>query len=342
MKVLLQKSARSNTSWLKLTCLALVLVFAGCKKDHDPTLTITTVATGLVTPIGIEADKYGNIWVCETGTAHNDGKVIVIKKNGTKYDAIVNLSSFVAEISGEIHGPAHLLLDGHMLYILAGDYLYKADISGFKPGDTPLDATTIPYEDIASFVLAYPFVNNAHDTHPYNLTKGPDGDLYIADAGANAIIHRKSAGVYSVLAEVPGFANPTPVGPPQVQAVPTSIMYDGHNFLVTTLTGFPFPSGKARIYKISMSGAVSLYQDGFTTLVDIAEGNYGGRLVVQHAIFGPMGFTPNTGSLVWANGTTSTELAGGLNLPIGIKQLNHYTWYVTSIGDGTVLKVTYK
>lgn len=81
---------------------------------------------------------------------------------------------------------------------------------------------------------------STHDSHPYNLTKGADGHIYISDAGANAIIRRESAGHYSALAEIPGFANPTPVGPPQVEAVPTSILFDGHDFLVTTLTGFPF------------------------------------------------------------------------------------------------------
>lgn len=342
MKVLVQNTPGLKFSWLSVTCIALVLFFTGCIKDHDPTLSITTVASGLLNPMGIETDRQGNIWVSQTGSAHNDGKVVVIKKNGAKYDAIVNLHSFISGISGELHGPAHLLLDGNMLYVLAGDYLYRANISGFKPGNAPLDATTLPKEDIAGFVLNYPFVNNAHYAHPYNLSKGPDGDLYIADAGANAIIHRKAPGVFSVLAEVPGIANPTPVGPPQIHAVPTGILYDGHGFLVSSLTGFPFPAGQANIYKVSMAGAVSVYKGGFTTLVDIAEGGYNGRLVLQHATFGPTGFMPNTGALLWSNGATPVVLANGLNMPVALKQYNQQTWYVTSLGDGTVLKVTYK
>ena len=337
------KLIRTKITWL-LTSMGLIFLLAGCHKGNEnPTLSITTVASGLVVPMGIETDNNGNIWVSEGETVNNDGKVVVIKPNGMKYDAIINLSAFVNKNSGQPQGTSHILRDGGTLYVLSGNYLYTVDVSHFKPGDKPLDATTLPYEDIAAFVYSYPFTNDANDSHPYNLTKGPDGDLYISDAGANAIIHRKAKGVYSILAEVPGIANPTPVGPPAIQAVPTSILYDGHDFLVTTLLGFPFPSGNAMIYKVSTSGNLSVYQQGFTTLVDLAQGNYPEHLAVQYASsFNPAtGFAPNSGSLVWVNGSTIKQLAGGLNMPVGIKQVNNHTWYVTSMGDGTVLKVSY-
>lgn len=342
MKVSLHGYARLKVVLLPLASMMLLIFLAGCKKgDHQPVFTISTVASGLVNPMGIERDNYGNIWVTEAGTANNDAKVVVIKPNGQQYDAIIHLSSIINENSGEIQGAGHLLLDNGVLYVLAGNYMYKVNVYGFKPGDTPLDGALLPFEDIGSFVIAYPFINNAHDTHPYNLMKGPDGDIYIADAGANAIIHRKSKGHYAILAEIPGFANPTPVGPPQVQAVPTGLIFDGHNFLVSTLTGFPFPAGKAIVYKVSLTGAVSVYKPGFTTLVDIADGNFYGHLLLQYGAFGPTGFVPNTGALILTNGSSSTTLTSTLNMPVGIKQANSHTWYITSMGDGTVLKATY-
>lgn len=346
MKCFFQNSTVHNKAWWWLSCFAFLLLIAGCRKGNEmPTLTITTVATGLAGPMGIETDRAGNIWVSEGGTGNDDGKVVVIKPNGKKYDAIINLSSITNPHSNELQGTVHLLLDGSTLYVLSGNFLYKANVSHFKPGDAPLNASNIPYEDIAAFVHDYPFVNDADDSHPYNLMKGPDGDLYIADAGANAIIHRKSAGNYSILAEIPAIANPLfpAMGGPMVQAVPTSIIYDGSDFLVTTLTGFPFPAGQAIIYKVSKLGNVSIYQKGFTMLVDQAEGNYANRLMVQHAasFVPPGGFAPNTGSLVWANGTTMKPVAEGLNMPVAIKQVNAHTWYVTLLGDGSVIKVTY-
>lgn len=341
MKRLCQNLNVVKTALLSLTFIAFVFL-AGCKKGHDlPTLKITTVATGLESPMGIETDNYGNVWVAQSGNGKSKGKVIVVTKDGEKYDAIINLESITDDETGETEGPSHLLFKDGLLYILgAGGKMYIADVSGFKPGNTPIKASSLTVEDIGSFVLAYAFVNKTNDSHPYNLTKGPDGDIYIADAAANAIIHRTGPGVYSVLAEVPGIDNPTTVGPPKIESVPTGIIYDGNNFFVSTLLGFPFPPGQAIVYKISKSGDVSVYQKGFTSLVDIERGNYMGRLVLEYGTFGATGFAPNTGRLVWSNGTSVSQLAGGLNLPVGLKQANEHTWYVTTMGDGTLLKIT--
>ncbi len=355
MKNSTKNQAGTKLSWL-VVCVGLLLVFGGCRKGHDtPVLSVTTLASGLAGPIGIETDRSGNVWVTETGTSmpdakgntHNDnGKVLVITPNGKKYDAIINLSSYANVVSNETQGTGHIMRDGGILYVLSGDYLYRADISRFRAGDKPIDAKTLPHEDIAGVISHIPSPNNPdNDSHPYNLTKGPDGDLYITDAGANAIVHRKSANNYSVIAEFPAIPNPAfpGLGGPTVQAVPTSIRYDGRDFLVTTLTGFPFVAGQAVIYKVSLSGNVSVYQQGFTMLTDQDQGSYGNPVFVQYASsFSPAtGFAANTGSLVWANGSSIKVLADGLNQPTGIKQVNSHTWLVTCLGDGSVLKVSY-
>lgn len=360
MKCFTKIPAGTKMSWLML-CAAFLFAFTGCKKGNEtPQLSITTVATGLQGPMGIDVDRWGNIWVSESGTdikstdpkanTHkDDGKVVVITPNGKQYDAVTNLESYMNVHSDELQGTVHILLDGKVLYILSGDHLYRANISQWKPGDKPLDARNIPSEDIAAVISQIPSQNNPEmDSHPYNLTKGPDGDLYITDAGANAIVHRRGPNSYSILAEIPALPNPlfnngSGLGGPTVQAVPTSIKFDGRDFLVTTLTGFPFPSGQAIIYRVSLSGNVSIYQKGFTMLVDQAEGYFSNHIAVQYAssFTLPSGYTPNSGSLLWVNGQTSKVLADGLNQPVGIKQVNSSTWYVTSLGDGSVLKVSY-
>ena len=334
------KHPPANNTWWLVCGLSVFILLAGCKKwNEPPTVTVTTVASGLSTPMGIDVDNYGNLWVSEGETINNDGKVLVIKPNGKKYEAIINLSAFSNKQSHQPQGTSHLLLDGRFLFVLSGDFLYRVDISQFKPGvSNPIDASKLAKEDIGAFMYnkGYP------DSHAYNLTKGPDGDLYIADAGANAIIHRHGWEKYSILADLPGFKNPTPVGPPEIQAVPTSVWWDGHDFLVTTLTGFPFVKGLAVIYKVSLSGNVSIYQKGFTELVDLAPGKEGHHIAVQHSTFGQTGFDHNTGSLIWVNGQSSIPMVQGLDMPVDIKQQNSHTWFVTCIGDGTVKKVTYQ
>lgn len=347
MKNLLECQLRKETGRLYPLFIFLLLLCSGCNNDDDstvppPVFELSTVATGLPGPMGIEVDAKGNIWVAIPGTANNDGKIVIIDANGDQHEAIINLPSRMHPGGDELEGPAHLLLDQGQLYILAANYLYTVDVSSHDPSQAPIDASILTGEDIAAYVLNYPFNNNFHDSHPYNMTKGPDGDIYITDAGANAIIHRKSAGDYAVLAEVPSIANPTTMGPPMVESVPTGIVFDGENFLTTTLLGFPFPEGTAVVYKISIQGAVSVYQNGFTSLVDIAKGFGDKHLVLQFATFGATGFNPNTGSLYLIDGGTKTVWADALNMPVGIKQVSEDTWYISSMGDGTILKATYR
>lgn len=328
--------------------LFLLVLCSGCNNDDDPQVVtpavfeMSTVATGFAGPMGIEVDPNGNIWVAIPGTANNDGKVVIVDSNGEKHDAIVNLPSRLHPGGDELEGPSHLLLDQGMLYVLAANKLYSLDVSNHSPSQEPIDANTLTGEDIAAFVLNYPFVNNYHDSHPYNMAMGPDGDLYITDAGANAIIHRKGNGDYTVLAEVPAVANPTTMGPPMVESVPTGIEFNGENFLVTTLLGFPFPEGKAVVYKITMQGDVSVYQEGFSSLVDIANAYDDNHLVLQYGTFGATGFNANTGGLYLINGSTITKWADSLNMPVGIKKAAEDTWYISIMGDGTVIKATYR
>lgn len=322
----------------------LIYIAAGCRNPAmNPTPKVSTVITGLEVPMGIETDQRGDIWVAETGTAKNDGKVVVVTKNHgmfQAYDAIVNLSSIKNALSNEDEGPAHLLLDHNMLFVLAGDYLYSVNLANFKPGDAPLDGSKLPFEDIGSWVRSQNIVT-PNDSHPYDLTKGPDGKLYITDAGANAIIRRNAKDNYTILAKFPNFPNPTQVGPPVIQRVPTGIIWDGHEFLVTTLTGFPFVPGQAVIYKVSIMGNVSVCSQGLSTLVDIAPQVFLGIPVLSYGSFGQTGFEPKTGSLSLVMGNYKKEIVSGINMPVGIKQINGSSWYISSMGDGSILKVTY-
>lgn len=332
-----------NCKLLVIACLMMECMLASCEDHRIPEpqkINVSTFATGLAAPIGIETDAAGRVWVAEGGTGKNDGKITMITPDGKVYPVITGFDSQIF-MGNELDGLNHILFADGVLYILGShSRLYKANVANFQPGNTPLLASSLPVEDQRQFILDYNFAEDTQDTHLYNMTLGPNGDLYFTDAGANAIIRRTKAGVWSVFATIPSFPNPTPVGPPFVESVPTGIVFDGQKFLISILTGFPFPSGGSTLYQMNQAGAVSVYLTGFSALVDINLTTDPGALVVQHGAFGAQGFAPNTGQIRRITSTGSSLAVDGLNLPTDLKQANATTYYVTTL-VGTVLKITY-
>jgi len=295
-------------SFLVLLVVSCFILLLDSCQDHripDPT-TLAAVqgppfASGLRSPIGLTDDPKGNVWVTEAGSGTvNNGQVSVITPSGTVYPAI---TGFVSAISPENspEGLNHLLYREGKLYILHGveEKLYIVDVSGFTPGvSTPIAASSLTGIDIGTFVRnAHPNAPDDKDSNPYNLTFGPNNDLFIVDAGANAIIRRNmTSGALSVYAVFPDYANPTypsaPTGPPTIDAVPSGIVFDGTNFYVSTLGGFPFPTGIASIYQVSGTAAApvtpTVYKSGFSGLTDLTF-TPGGKLIATEFGFSTPG-----------------------------------------------------
>ncbi len=128
--------------------------------------------------------------------------------------------------------------------------------------------------------------------------------------------------------------------------VPTGIVFDGTNFLLSSLTGFPFLPGTANLYQVSTSGVMVPRKSGFTTLTHLTLTANNKPLLVHYADFtappggpgNPPGFKPNTGSIVNEDGMV---LVGGLNMPTDIKRHGDRTFYVLSLGDGAIKKLDY-
>ncbi len=332
---------------LVLSVLGATCLLVACQDERAQTpvpLTVTTLTTGLVAPIGVETDASGRVFVTEQGTGANDGRVSEITPDGKIHPVITGLYSFKRP-DNELDATDHLLISNNTLYFLNAKGLYQFNLGSYKTGDSPIAAASLVPENIQQFVIDHVFTQDTGESHLYNMTLGPDGALYIADAAANAIIRRSPAGQLSVVAEVPGITNPNPAGPPPgppfIESVPTGITYDGNQFAISTLLGFPFPAGKALIYRMDAAGKLTVYQQTFNSLVDIENDGAGNYLVLEHAAFGPTGFTPKTGRLLRAKGSSTDLLIDKLNLPTDLKLSDAHSAYLTSLGDGALLKITF-
>ncbi len=326
----------------------LSFVLAGCLasscQDHQLVNAVQPVATvltsGLVGPIGVETDPGGRVFVSEQGTGNNDGRVSEITPDGKINPIITGLYSFKRP-DNELDATDHLLAADGMLYILNAKGLYTISLASIKAGNAPIAAGSLTPENIQQFVIDYKFADDTGESHLYNMTLGPDGALYFADAAANAIVRRSKSGQLSVVTAVPGIANPTPVGPPFIQSVPTGITYDSRQFAISTLLGFPFPAGKAIIYRMDLAGNTTVFQQTFNSLVDIENDGIGNYLVLEYGVFGAQGFAPKTGRLLRAKGTTSELILDNLNMPTDLKVADSHTAYLISTGDGTLSKITF-
>lgn len=296
--------------------------------------------TGLTAPLGLESDALGQLWVTEAGTGKkDDGELAFINTQGVVYPVVQGFTS-EASPEGAIFGLNHLLLKDNILYMLHGveGRLYKLDISGYQPGDKPLQASDLEYEDVGTWVKKH---LKTEETDIFNLTVGPEGDIFIADAAANAVIRRDSkTKKLSVFATIPPINNPGGE-PAQVEPVPTGITFDGEKFLVCTFTGYPYPAKKATIYQIDLAGNTSVYQTGLSILTDMELGVDQKPVVLEYGTWTGETFIPNSGRMVLSTTNKNVALVNNLNFPNSIEKSGPKTFFIAETFDGTIEKVNF-
>lgn len=109
-------------------------------------------------------------------------------------------------------------------------------------------------------------------SNPWGMALSEDGrNLYVTDASQNCLVRIDTTnGRWRRLARFSPFPNPTPVGPPMVDSVPTSVRVYGDHVLVSFLSGFPFASGNARVLIVNPeTGASEPFIFGLTSVTDV-------------------------------------------------------------------------
>ncbi|MGM9510375.1 ScyD/ScyE family protein [Larkinella sp. GY13] len=312
------------------------------------------VAANLSSPIGLAEDNKGYLWVTEAGSgtaSPASGRVSVITPSGT-FTAITGFLSAESP-EGSPEGLNHLAYKDGKLYILHGvdDALYIADVSSFVPGvSAPIPFGSLTKIDIGTFVRQeHPNAPDDKDSNPYNLTFGPNGDLFIVDAGGNAIVRRDmntgNLSIYAVFPDVPN-AIYDPLmpqnGPETIDAVPTGIVFNGTDFYVSTLVGYPFPTNVATIYKVNAMGSApvtpTVHTTGFSGLTDLTF-TPGGKLIATEFGFGPPPPADPTGRIA-SGEDASVSLLSVIPTPVDILRSDMAdTYYVVYYGPGLIVKL---
>lgn len=328
------------------------------------------IAEGFHGPQGILVADDGTLWVIESGvggeteidffvagagptkgTVGSTARIVQIAPSGEQ-EVIATLPSIVAG-QDVIGGGRLAMLDG-VLYATSGQWLAAAG-----PGRQPFmgSVVRIAEGEVIEVASTWELESAANpdgfviDSHPYGMTVGPDGLLWVADAAANDLLTIDpidgAMAVVTTFAGMPGpFPNRDRDDAMEVDPVPTGIAFDETGTAyVSLLSGFPFIPGSTKVVQIDAAGNVSDYATGLTMLTDLRLAPDGNLYAVQFAIFGDRGPTPNSGAIVRVHaGDASVVVADGLSFPTSIDFDGAGNGYVTingvgAPGSGAILRI---
>jgi hypothetical protein len=344
----------------------------GITATAGPTVQGEVIAEGLNGPMGVLVAEDGSIWVIDSGIGGEDELPFILPQTGEPITATYGLTAHVVQITpaGEQQEIVTLPSVGTELDMIGGARLAELEGTvyatvGQWSGDPESEAAeqmamvvSIQAGEVTPVASTWDFerANNPDgflvDSHPYGLATDPEGNLLVADAGANDLLRVAPASgeidLVAVFAGLPSpLSNPARGDAMEADPVPTGIAVGKDGTLyVSFLSGFPFVPGSAKVVQVSPEGETSDYATGLTTLTDLRRGPDGHLYAVQFAQFTDQGPQPNSGALVRVQeGEGSQVLIEGLAFPTSLDFDDEGNAYVTingvgAPGSGQVVKFT--
>ena len=338
---------------------------------------LTIVAEGLDNPRGISFDARGALYVVEAGRGGEgppcapgpDGRTVCYGETGAitrvwkgvQERIVEGLPSLAGPDGGTAIGPndiSHQGVGGALVTIGLGNDPSVRDTELAPVGHgfgIMIQVSASGAIKFAFDVAAHELAENpepAHvDSNPYSVVNLPGGAV-VADAGANAVLWVDQSGEILTmevfgpeLVPAPPFLGLPPGAKIPMEAVPNCVAQgpDGSIF-VGQLTGFPFPVGGAKVYRLLPGGGREVVSDGFTNIVDIDLDDDGNLYVLEYARYSMLSGNLTGALTKVAPDGTKVELASqGLVAPTSVAVGPDGAPYVSNFGIfpdiGTVVRV---
>jgi hypothetical protein len=348
--------------------------------DRGPEL--TKVASGLSNPRGL-AWVDGALYVAEAGkggagpcATHPELGELCLGRTGAvtriwrgEQERVLRGLPSLADSSGfAATGPHDVSVgssgDLNIPVGLAGDPQFRAQFGrGGRLLGHLVEGESDGGRDVLADLAAYEQRANpdggAVDSNPYAVlgaprgggSRGADGGpgrdsiRVVVDAGGNDLLAVHGERHVRTLAVFPSRTVSFQGQQIPMQAVPTTVAKgrDGA-YYVGELTGFPFPVGGARVYRVVPGHKAQIYARGFTNIIDIAFDASGRLYVLEIAHNGLLADQP-FGALLRVNkdGSRTLLVDKGLFFPGGLVVRSPHTMYVTNCGicpdTGEVLRL---
>lgn len=320
--------------WIALVVVSL-LVSIPASAGSGPSVKV--LHSGLDSPRGLDRRPGGGIFVAEAGrggagpcAVHPELGELCLGTTGAldrlaggTLTSLVDLPS-IATATGEAFGPHDVAKRDGAVYATIGGTSFPA----FGPGGAML-GTLVRWTagggvrvvaDLAAYEEANDPAGEGVDSNPFGLLR-LEGSTVVTDAAGNSLLRVSDRGRVSTIAVFPNRDVPFGGGTFSMDAVPTTVVRgpDGA-FYVGQLTGFPFPVGGARVYRVVPGHAPTIFARGFTNIIDIAFDPHGNLYVLEIAHNSLLAAEP-AGAIVkvHTDGTKEVLVDEGLFFPGGIE-----------------------
>ena len=198
--------------------------------------------------------------------------------------------------------------------------------------------------DLAAYEASHNPAGGPVESDPFGLLVREES-IIVADAGANDLLRVGHEGRISTVAVFPDRNVQFQGQTLEMDAVPTSVVRgpDGA-YYVGQLTGFPYPVGGARVYRVVPGHKPTIFARGFTNIIDIAFDGRGNLYVLEIAHNSLRASQPY-GALIRVspNGERTVLLDQGLSFPTSVVVRSPHRIYLTNCGvcpgGGEVLRL---